>query len=83
MIGNAIDRVINNNSTMVCIDGTVNITDEESIDAINVTFRGQNTTCGELKVDIAIAIACMSGIIMVSGSVLVASFPGLPRLFRS
>ena len=51
---------------MECIDGRGNITDEESIDSFIVEYGGQNTTCGEIKVDIAITLAFMSGIIMVS-----------------
>jgi len=65
MIGNSIERILNSNNLMECVDGRGNITDEESIDNFTVEYGGRNTTCGEIKVDIAITLAFMSGVIMV------------------
>ena len=77
MIGNSIERILNSNNLMECVDGRGNITDEESIDNFTVEYGGRNTTCGEIKVDIAITLAFMSGVIMVS-TTLPSHWPSCP-----
>ena len=69
MIANAIERVLNGDSDLqVCIDGPEgpNATDPEMINELVV--EGKNMTCGDVKVEIAISIAFVSGFIMVSGT---------------
>ena len=70
MIANAIERVLTAHSLTVCIHGNdTNNTNDTMLDVNDLLVPNGNATCGEVKVDIAITLAFMSGLIMVSWAV--------------
>ena len=63
MIGNAIQRTLDSLGYSQCTGGSGNLTDTQVLDIVvdNVT----NATCGSIKIDIALTLALMTGLIMV------------------
>ncbi|XP_064398686.1 sulfate transporter-like isoform X3 [Halichondria panicea] len=63
MIGNAIQRTLNSLGYSQCTGGSGNLTDTQVLDMVvdNVT----NATCGSIKIDIALTLALMTGLIML------------------
>ena len=57
MIGNAIQRTLPSLNLSICLS---NSSEELAID-----FSGRDTTCGAIKIEIAITLALITGIIMV------------------
>ena len=68
IIGNSVDRVIASSPelTQYCMPGEDTV-GEEFNDSTPFLFNGEITTCREVKVDVVVTLALLSGLIMVSG----------------
>ncbi len=64
MIGNAIQRTLDSSGMSQC-NGVPNLTDTQVLDMVVVLDDTTNGTCGSVKIDIALSLALMTGIIMV------------------
>ncbi len=63
MIGNAIQRTLDSLGLPQCVGGSENLTDTQVLNIVvnNVT----NATCGSIKIDIALSLTLMTGLLMV------------------
>ena len=78
MIGNSVDRVLSSdsgvmsncldigtgNDSMVMADDLMGLTGMNGSDVI-FEFYGQNTTCSDVRLDVVVTLAMLSGLIMV------------------
>ncbi len=67
MIGNAIQRTLDSIGLSQCVGGTTNLTETQV--SMFVVDNVTNMTCSDVKVDIALSLALMTGLIMVRRSV--------------
>lgn len=70
MIGNSVERVITGDPHLAenCLSANGSVSDINN--SIEFVLDGKVTTCGDIKLDIIVTLALLSGIVMVGVSAL-------------